>query len=200
MGTKGLKKFSTRSCDLIPQGLAFLVILWVTACSAADRKAVESLEIEDVEAYWSVWGKKDDNNYINPVVRFKVRNGGESSVDYVQATAVFRRESNPNESWGNAFEYALAGDPISPGGLSREITLKCDSTFFSKDPPRKMLENEHWQQVNVEVFLRVGSSPWKTVTKMEIPRRLGAKGLEKFLEPQEPEASPEQAPQGKQGQ
>ena len=204
MGTNGLMGFGVIGCSHMPatarKWFALLVLLGVAACNAGDKKAVETLEIEEVEAYWSVWGKKGDNNYIVPVVRFKIRNGGESAVDYVQTMAVFRRESRPEEPWGNAFEYALAGDPVPPGGLSREITLKCDSTFFSKDPPHKMLENEQWQQVEVEVIVRVGSSPWKTVVKMEVPRRIGAAGLEKFLEPEEPEAGAEEAPQSKQDQ
>ncbi len=204
MGTNGLTGFRTKGRSHrrgnARSWLAILSLLGIAACSAADKKAVEMLEIEEVEAYWSVWGKKEDKNYINPVVRFKIRNGGDIAIDYVQTTAVFRRESNPDESWGNAFEYALAGDPIPPGELSRQITLKCDSTFFSKDSPRQMLENEQWQQVFVEVFLRVGSSHWKSVTKMEIPRHIGAAGLEKFLEPEEPEASTEKEPQSQEGQ
>jgi len=180
--------------------LAILSLLGVAACSAGDNRAVEGLEVEDVQAYWSVWGKKEGKNYIHPAVRFKIRNKGENEADYVQTQAVFRRENKLEEAWGNAFEYSLAGEPIPPGGLSREITLKSDVTVYSSDPPNKMLENEQWQQVFVEVFLRVGSSDRKSVVKLEVPKRLGAAGLEKFLEPEEPEAGAEESPQGKQGQ
>lgn len=204
MGTEGLKRCAAPSGSHMSAAawrwLGLIVLLGGVGCNAGDERAVEGLEIDDVQAYWSVWGKKGDNNYIHPVVRFKVRNNGESEADYIQTQAVFRRESKLEEAWGNAFEYAIAGDPVPPGGLSREITLKCDVTVYSTDPPRRMLENEQWQQVFVEVFLRVGSSHRKSVLKMEVPRRLGAPGVEKFLEPQEPEASPAEAPQSKKGQ
>lgn len=204
MGSKGLMEFATPSRIPASTGvcrwLALILLLGLLGCSAGDNRAVEGLEVEDVQAYWSVWGKKEGKNYIHPAVRFKIRNKGESEADYVQTQAVFRRENKLEEAWGNAFEYALAGDPIPPGGLSREITLKSDVTVYSTDPPNKMLENDQWQQVFVEVFLRVGSSNRKSVVKLEVPKRLGAAGLEKFLEPQEPEATEEEAPKGKEGQ
>ncbi len=169
-------------------GLAMGIVLTATsACGDGDEKIVQSLEAEDVVAYWSVYGKRNETNYIHPIVRFKVRNGGEVDASYIQTMAVFRLESNPDEAWGNDYLYAISGDPVAPGELSREITLKSDSTFYSKDGPAKMIENEMWEQVNVEVLLRVGSSSWKTVIKQDVPRRIGAPGLEKFLNPQDPE-------------
>jgi hypothetical protein len=162
----------------------------LSACGNGEEQAIQSLGAEEVVAYWSVWGKKGDNYHIHPIVRFQIRNNGESDVDYIQTMAVFRLEGSPEEPWGNAYEYSIAGDPIPPGGLSRVVTLRCDSTFFSKDQPRTMLENEQWEQVYVEIFLRVGSSKWQSVTKQEVPRRLGAPGVEKFLEPPE-EPQPE---------
>lgn len=171
-------------------GAALAASVGLGACGAAEQKAVEALSVENVVAYWAVKGKRGDNNYIRPVVRFKIRNEGDSPVDYVQTMAVFRLESSPDSAWGNAYEYSISNDAIAPGGLSRVITLRCDSTFFSKDEPRRMLDNEKWEQVFVELFLRVGSSSWRSVHKMEVPRRLGAPGVEKFLEPQPQESAP----------
>jgi hypothetical protein len=56
-----------------------------------------------------------------------------------------------------------------------------------------MLENERWEQVYVEIFLRVGSSRWQSATKIEVPRRLGAPGVDKFLQPQEEKPPAEEA-------
>ena len=128
------------------------------------------------------------------MVRFQIHNGGEREVDYIQTMAVFRLESSPEESWGNAYEYSISGDPVVPGELSRIITLRSDSTFFSKDEPRMMLENEAWEQVSVDVFVRVGASSWKLAIKVEVPKRLGAPGVDRFLEPAEPEPSPGEPP------
>ena len=173
--------------------LAVGIALTVTsACGGGEEKTFHSLEHEDVLAYWSVYGKRNDTNYIHPIVRFKVRNGSEIEADYIQTMAIFRLESKPDEAWGNDYQYAIAGDPIAPGELSREITLKSDSTFYSKDDPSKMIDNEMWEQVNVEVLLRVSSSSWRSVYKQDVPRRIGAPGLDRFLNPQESEGQEEQ--------
>ena len=125
-------------------------MVFSSACGGGEEIIVQGLEAEDVVAYWSVYGKRNDNNYIHPIVRFKIRNGGEAAADYIQTMAVFRLESNPNEAWGNDYQYAISGDPVAPGGLSREITLRSDSTFYSKDDPTKMIDNEMWEQVGKE--------------------------------------------------
>jgi hypothetical protein len=176
--------------------LAVVSAIGSSACGNGEGQAVQSLDVEEVVGYWSVKEKRGDYFYIRPVVRFQIRNNGASDVDYIQTMAVFRLESSPDNPWGDAFEWSISGDPVPPGGLSRIVTLRCtDSTFYSTDEPRRMLENEQWEQVRAEIFLRVGSSKWKSMTKMEVPRRLGAPGVEKFLEPQDEEPSAEEQPQ-----
>ena len=170
-----------------------ILLLWLAlglpfACSK--QEAVEGLEAVDVESYWTVRGRLEDDTYIRPLVRFRIRNEGANPVDYVQTMAVFRRASAPEESWGSAFEYSLSDDPVAPGATSRLITLRSDSYYFSKQQPEEMFENEKWEQVNVEVFVKVGPSSWKPVAKMEVPRQLGAPGLEKFLTPEEEPTEP----------
>lgn len=181
---------NARACT----GLALILVLSVlSSCGMGEQAVVEALEVTELVTYWSVEGKRGDKNYIHPILRFRIRNGGEGPADYVQTLAVFRLESSPDDAWGNAYEYSIAGEAIAPGQVSKVITLRSDSTFFSKDEPKKMMENEEWEQVWVEIFLRVGSSDWIPVTKVEVPRRLGAPGVERFLEP--PEEDPQEAPQ-----
>ena len=171
--------------------LLALVVTSSLACSdLTKQQAVAGIEAIDVESYWTVRGKLEDDIYIRPVVRFRIRNNGPKAVDYVQTMAVFRRQSAPEESWGSAFEYSLSGDPVAPGGTSRLISLRSDSYYFSSQQPEQMFENEKWEQVTVEVFVKVGPSSWKPAAKMEVPKQIGAPGLEKFLTPQEEPAQP----------
>ncbi len=173
---------------------AALTVVSSACFGPSPDRTVEALEARNATAYWTVRDKRGENNYIRPVVRFQIRNGSERDVDYIQTMAVFHLESSPEESWGNAYEYSISGEPIVPDGLSRIITLRSDSNFFSTDEPRKILKNEEWEQVSVDLFFRVGSSSWKLVTKMEVPRRLGAPGVDKFLEPPEQEPTREKPP------
>ena len=168
--------------------LLLAIPLFFASLACADltkQEAVQGIEAIDVESYWTVRGKLEDDIYIRPVVRFRIQNNGSEPVDYVQTMAVFRRQSAPEESWGSAFEYSLSGDPIAPGETSRLITLRSDSYYFSSQQPEQMFENEKWEQVTVEVFLKVGPSSWKPTAKMEVPKQLGAPGVDKFLTPTE---------------
>ncbi len=163
---------------------AVVAVFLLAACSDLGKEdAAEGLQAAEVVSYWTVRGKFGDDTYIRPIVRFRIRNEGPKAVDYIQTMAVFRRASTPDESWGSAFEYSLSGDPVAPGGESRVITLRSDTDYFSKVAPEQMFDNEEWEQVTVEVFLKVGPSSWKPVAKVEVPKRVGAPGVEKFLQP-----------------
>jgi hypothetical protein len=163
---------------------AVVAVFLLAACSDLSKEdAAEGLQAAEVVSYWTVRGKFGDDTYIRPIVRFRIRNEGPKAVDYIQTMAVFRRASTPDESWGSAFEYSLSGDPVAPGGESRVITLRSDTDYFSKVAPEQMFDNEEWEQVTVEVFLKVGPSSWKPVAKVEVPKRVGAPGVEKFLQP-----------------
>ena len=48
-----------------------------------------------------------------------------------------------------------------------------------------MFLNEKWEEVRVEIFLRVGPSSWQILESRQVPKHFGAPGLEKFLEPAE---------------
>ena len=169
------------------QLLAALALLSCSACSDAESERIlRALELEDVAAYWAIQGQDEEkNNYIHPVVRFRVVNGAEQDLDYVQAMAVFKRENLPDEPWGNAFTYSISDQPIPPGDSSDTITLRSDTSFISKDSPRQMFLNEKWEEVRVEIFLRVGPSSWQILESRQVPKHIGAPGLEKFLEPAE---------------
>jgi len=158
------------------------------ACSDAESEAkVDALELEEVVAYFAVRGAvrgKDGEqyNYIHPVVRFRIKNAGTEEAGYIQAMAVFKRESLPDDPWGNDFLYS-ASKTLAPGAQSGVITMRSDTNFVSKDAPEQMFQNEKWEKISASVFLRVGPSSWKPVLSLEVPKRIGAPGLEKFLEP-----------------
>ncbi len=163
---------------------ALFAVSFLSACSDLSKEeAAKGLQAAEVVSYWTVRGKFEDDTYIRPIVRFRIRNEGPKAVDYIQTMAVFRRMSAPDEHWGSAFEFSLSGDPVAPGGESRVITLRSDSYYFSKVAPKRMFDNEGWEQVTVEVFLKIGPSSWRPVAKVEVPQRIGAPGVEKFLVP-----------------
>ena len=167
------------------QFLAGCLLLPSIACTDAESELLlEGLRLEDVASYWAVRGKDEEgNNYIHPVVRFRVINGAEQEVGYIQALAVFKREPLLEEPWGNAFTYSISEEPLKPGAASDVITLRSDKNVISKDAPEQMFLNEKWEEVVVQVFVRVGPSSWRSLDERRVPRQIGAPGLEKFLNP-----------------
>ena len=67
------------------------------------------------------------------------------------------------------------------------ITLRSDKNVISKDAPEQMFVNEKWEDVTVEIFVRVGPSSWQLLGQMQVPKHIGAPGLDKFLSPDESE-------------
>ena len=171
------------------------IALLIPIMSCGDKESEEilsALELQDVVGYWAIQGQDDEkNNYIHPVVRFRVVNTTSRNLEYVQVMAVFQREMLPDEPWGNAFSYSISEQPIKPGGVSDLLTMRSDRSVISKDSPEQMFRNAKWEEIMVEIFLRVGPSSWRILETFQIPKTIGAPGLEKFLE-----AEPD-LPQGK---
>ncbi len=166
------------------QFLAGVLLVSAVSCTDAESEALlASLRLEDFASYFAVIGKDEEgNNFIRPVVRFRVLNGAEQEVGYVQAMAIFKRELF-DEPWGNAFTYSVSEEPIKPGEASDLVTLRSDKNVISKDSPQQMFVNEKWEEVTVEIFIRVGPSSWQSLGQMQVPKKIGAPGIEKFLSP-----------------
>ena len=173
--------------------LAIALLIPIMSCTDKESEEILSaLELQDVVGYWAVQGQDDEkNNYIHPVVRFRVVNTASRNLEYVQVMAVFKREMLPDEPWGNAFSYSISEHPIKPGGVSDLLTMRSDRSVISKDSPEQMFRNAKWEEIMVEIFLRVGPSSWRILETFQVPKTIGAPGLEKFLE-----AEPD-LPQGK---
>src|SRR5262245_13934925 len=124
----------------------FALLVSAAFASCVDSKSeakVDALELEDVTAYWAVRGKdREQNNYIHPVVRFRIKNGGPEEAGYIQAMAVFKREKFPDEPWGNDFLYSISDKALPSGSTSDVLTMRSDTNFVSKDAPERMFQNE----------------------------------------------------------
>lgn len=177
-----------------PAAAALAVSLPLAAFAAAactDAGADENaagMEVADLVAYWAVRGQDTEgNNYIRPAVRFRLRNRNAEPIRYVQVMSVFRRESAPEEAWGTGYLHSVSEEALGPGEASAEHTLRADSNYLSKDSPARMFSSELWEDVEVEMFVRVGASAWVSKGRAVALRRLGPPGVEKYLEPIEDE-------------
>ena len=171
------------SAALLLAGLA--TSLGAPGCTdARDNEIAARMELSELVGYWAVRGRDSEgNNYIRPAVRFRVQNTNPEPVEYVQVMSVFRRESAPEEAWGTGYVHSVSEEALAPGEASGEHTLRADSNYLSQGTPESMFENELWEDVEIEMFVRVGASSWVSQGKTTALRRLGPPGVEKFLEP-----------------
>lgn len=169
-------------------GLAFAGLaagVGLSACTDAGAGEIaRGMEMTDLVAYWGVRGQDaEGNNYIRPAVRFRLTNRNSEPVQYVQVMSVFRRESAPEEAWGTGYLHSVSETALAPGEATAEHTLRADSNYLSKGSPQRMFDNALWEDVEVEMFVRVGASTWVSQGKTVALRRLGPPGVEKYLEP-----------------
>ena len=209
---------------LLPSGVGLAVLLpallaaslGVSGCvNQEDNAAAARMKLEELVGYWAVRGRDSEgNNYIRPAVRFRVQNTNSAPIEYVQVMSVFRRESAPDDAWGTGYVHSVAETALGPGEVSEEHTLRADSNYISQGPPETMFDNELWEDVEIEMFVRVGASAWVSQGTTTALRRLGPPGVEKYLEPiedepiygiapgpdDEPEPEPGAAPETPSGQ
>ena len=152
---------------------AVLVLLGLSAlsCRTPDPRAL--LDVSDVDAYWAVEPPMGGEQYIAPVVRFRLHDRSDQELHSVQAMAVFRRKGEENLSWGSAFEQVVSRrSPLAPG-QSVLVTLHSDARYHSTGPVEGMFTHPQFRDAMAEYFIRVGSSGWTSFGKTDVARRLG---------------------------
>jgi len=115
-----------------------------------------------IEVVWqdTVWLEKDvtpNEIKVVPSIRFKVKNVGPKSLEYVNFEGVFRIEETDKElGSGGALEFK---DGLQPGEESGEIFIK--SNFgYSGSTKANIMKNKEWKQVRVTLYARTkGSGP-----------------------------------------
>jgi hypothetical protein len=145
------------------------------SCQSPDPQAV--LEVTGIEAYWAVDPPSGDTRFIAPAARFHVKNKGPEALRSVQATATFRRKGE-TETWGSDWQQVSVSAKPLGSGQTLLVVLKSDARYSSPVEPDVMFTHQQFKDAHVEVFLRVGSSPWTRFGEMDVDRRIGAKEIQ----------------------
>jgi hypothetical protein len=159
-----------------PAALAFAVLL--ASCRVPDPKAV--LEVSDIETYWAIDSAHGETQYIAPVVRFQVHNKGARDERTVEAQSTFRRKGE-GQIWSSAWQKVTApGSQVLPAGGKALVVLKPESEgrYFSTGPPESMFQHEQFRDASVDVFLRIGASPWTNFFTADVERRIGTRSVQ----------------------
>lgn len=158
-----------------PAVLALAVLL--ASCRAPDPKAV--LDVSDTETHWAIDSAHGETQYIAPVVRFQVRNKGTRDERTVEAQATFRRKGE-DPIWSSAWQKVTApGSHVLPAGARALVVLKPEGEgrYFSTGAPETMFQHGDFRDATVDVFLRIGASPWTKFFTADVERRIGTRSV-----------------------
>ena len=133
---------------------------------------VTALEPTDVITGWYDAGLVEGNlNKLVPSISLKLRNKSPDSVRSVQINAIFKRV-NETEMWGEHFGWAIQGQPLAAGDMTRDIVLRSGLGYTGEQPRLQMLQNKEFVDAKVEIFLKQGSRVWAKLAEFPIERQL----------------------------
>lgn len=172
--------------------LAAMAALSGSSCRPVEPKA--TLAVSDVETYFAVDKQVGEQLYVAGTIRFRLKNVGPEALDYVLATATFKRKGEEGRDWGTAFERVTApGKPLLPGE-SIVYRLQSDTRYYSTGTPESMFAHPQFKDVVVKLFLRVGASSWGEFASQQVPRRIGTRELDTASPTASPALSPSPTP------
>jgi hypothetical protein len=53
-----------------------------------------------------------------------------------------------------------------------------EGRYFSTGPPESMFQHEQFRDASVDVFLRIGASPWTKFFTSDVERRIGTRSVQ----------------------
>jgi hypothetical protein len=162
-----------------------VVVLAVVAgvgASCAQHDPASELEVLDIETYWIVDSPREDQNFIAPAIRFRLRNKGAERLSSVQARARFPGTAE-EDPWGSIQQQvSYWKEPLNPGD-DRLVTIRSIGRYHAAADPEDMLRSPAFEDPRAEIFVRIGSSSWAKLAETTVERRIGAPGVEDFVGP-----------------
>jgi hypothetical protein len=153
------------------RALPLLLLAAVVGCRSGVDPAA-ALEPVDVVTGWYDAGLIEGNlNKLVPSISLKLRNRSDSAVRSVQINAVFRRAGEA-EAWGEHYGWAVAREPLPPGGTTPDLVLRSGLGYTGEEPRLQMLKNSAFVDARVEIFLKQGSRVWAKLAEFPIDRQL----------------------------
>jgi hypothetical protein len=155
----------------------FALAALAAACRSPDPRTV--VDVSDTETYWAIDQAQGERQFIAPVVRVTVHNKGDKPLRTLEAQATFRRQGE-DVIWSSAWTKVMGpnGAPLAPDGRSL-VVLKPEGEgrYFTNGTPESMFTHPQFRDANVDVFLRIGSSPWTKFFTADVERRIGSRAV-----------------------
>ena len=151
--------------------LAWTLLVLTTAACSEPVDIAKAVQVDVTTSGWRVAGVVDGKNKIVPSVSLTLKNVSGQTLTAVQANAVFRLAST-NADMGADFRPVSGSDGLPASASTEKITLKSTLGYTGTDPVDQLLNNSHFGDAKVEVFVKAGSGQWTRVGEYPIARQL----------------------------
>src|SRR5512138_2978763 len=152
--------------------VAALVLASSSLVACRSHDPARELALGGVETYWIVDAPQGGENYISPAVRFRLKNVSGETLGSVQARARFPGPGQ-DEVWGSIQEQVSSWSKPFAAGQELLVTVRSVGRYHSTAAPEDMLRSSGFQDPQVEVFVRIGSSRWAMLAQSTVERRIG---------------------------
>ena len=159
------------------RGAALLTLL-VTACRSHDPAT--ELALSGIETYWIVDSPRQGQNFVAPVVRFRLKNVSAGILGSIQARARFPAPDQ-DEVWGSIQEQVSTWSRPLEAGKEAVVTVRSAGRYHAPADPEEILRSPAFKDPRVEIFVRIGSSNWAMLAEAPVSRRIGAPGVSDFV-------------------
>jgi hypothetical protein len=132
--------------------MALVVTMLVTAACSKPVDMTQAIQVDVATSGWRVAGVVDGKNKIVP-------------------SAVFRLASTNAEIGADFRPVSLSGG-LPASASTQKITLKAALGYTGTDPVDELLNNSHFSDAKVEVFVKAGSGQWTRIGEYPIARQL----------------------------
>jgi hypothetical protein len=156
-----------RALPVPPRLVAVVLAAIITAGCARSVDLAQALQVTDVSTGWFDMGIVEGKNKLVPSVTFTLRNSSPGALS-VQMNVVFSilpQSEERDDVFLNRVEI--------PGSSSaKPITVRSKYGFTGEQPRADMLQHRLFQDFQVRLFVKRGSSQWVRLGEYRVARQL----------------------------
>jgi hypothetical protein len=147
---------------------AFLASMGVAGCGpSVDLK--QAVQVTDVSSGWFDAGVQNGKNKLVPSVTFKLKKNADVKLSSVSLNLTYSVVGSQD----HADDVFVQNVPFE-GPVTAPIVVRTQ-WGYTADPPQtraQMLENSHFNDVEVKIFAKQSSSQWVELQRVKIARQL----------------------------
>ena len=159
--------------------LAVLVSSLVAAgCGGGNVDVAKALQVTDVITGWFdagiIMDAEGQKNKLVPTISFRLKNLHSEPIASVQLFAKFMQVGDPeNQEWGTPpYIRAIGPDGLAPGSSTEPLVLRSDLGHVGLQPRAQMLQNRHFADARVELYVKYRANNWVKIGERTIERQL----------------------------